>query len=41
MGSFGWILNLLPAVLATMVVGCYAQRIAMQNEKLADPNMGQ
>lgn len=36
MESFGWIFNLLPAVLATMVAGCYAQRVALENDKLAD-----
>ena len=37
MSSFVWIWNIMPAVLATVVAGCYAQRVALANEELAEP----
>lgn len=29
--SNAWILNLMPSILAAMVVACYAQRTALEN----------
>jgi hypothetical protein len=37
-GSTVWIWNLLPAILAVMVVACYAQRVATPHEPWADAN---
>jgi hypothetical protein len=34
--SNAWILNLLPAILAAMIVACYTLRVARENQSLAD-----